>query len=465
MLPRFLTAPMKIRFRIAILFTVAASFIVSVAMLGAYFALSGILRNEVEENLFSQFLSLSTLLDDTQYLPGGEVRLSPRAVQRVRDMAFFGVVTVVRDSLGGKITVPEQLYDGEIFGPPGYFPATVNGQEFIFYNGRAGRLDISVGLREDLHFSDRLQLRSTALGIIVSVSSLLALFVSYLVTSRVLSPVSRLAEFVEIANPEDADKEDPIASHFPKDEIGALASVFDRFMERIRFSIIREKEFVSDAGHELRTPLTVIRTSVELLLESSSCSEKAVPKLRNILAAADKMDRLTSELLELRKETKTFFEAETVSFPETLYGVAEPLEPFLKERGVKLEIVDGQTFRSEIPLMEFEKILTNLIRNAAIHSGTDRIVLSAEAGTVSVKDFGIGIPDEEKVKIFDRFYRTDKSRGTEGFGLGLPIVKKIADREGWKIRVSDTESGKGATFSLSIPVSSEKKPSKKQQPA
>lgn len=459
---RFLFAPLKIRLRIAILFTIAASFIVSVSMLGAYFVLAGILRTETEENLFSQFLSLSTFLDDTRYSSGGEVRLSQAAAQHVRDMSFFGVVTVVRDSLGGKVVIPEQLYDDLVPGNPGYFTATLNGQDFIFYNGRVGRLDISVGMREDLHFTERLKLRSTALGVIVSVSSLLALFVSYLITSRVLAPVSRLAEFVELADPEDSDKEDPIASHFPRDEIGALASAFDRFMERIRLSIVREKEFVSDAGHELRTPLTVIRTSVELLLESSACSDKAVPKLKNILAAADKMERLTSELLELRKETKTHAQIDRILFPDALYEITEPLELFMQSKGVTLEVEEGSEFQSDIPYVEFEKVLTNLIRNAAIHSGTNKIVLTAINGIVTVRDFGIGIPDEEKTKIFDRFYRTDKSRRTEGFGLGLPIVKKIADREGWEIRISDPQEGKGVQFSVVIPVVSTKKTSKKK---
>lgn len=96
----------------------------------------------------------------------------------------------------------------------------------------------------------------------------MALFVSYLVTAKILSPVRRLAELVEKTDPEKMTTDIRIADSFPNDEIGYLAKTFDRFTERIRNSIIREKEFVSDAGHELRTPLTVIRTSAELVLAS-----------------------------------------------------------------------------------------------------------------------------------------------------------------------------------------------------
>ncbi len=262
---------------------------------------------------------------------------------------------------------------------------------------------------------NKLALRANILAFIVATSTLFAFFVSYLVTSKVLSPVKRLAELVEKADPEKESRSGPIADSFPKDEIGFLAQSFDRFTERIRASIVREKEFVSDAGHELRTPLTVIRTSAELLLASDGIPEKAQSKLRNILTAADKMDRLSSGLLELRKESRTFAEPEEVRFPELLYDISDPLLPFLEEKGIALEVLDLPGFTSMLPVSELEKVVTNLIRNAAIHSGSKRIDLSASGDVVRVRDYGIGIPDSEKQKIFGRFYRTDKSRPLEGF--------------------------------------------------
>lgn len=161
------------------------------------------------------------------------------------------------------------------------------------------------------------------------------------------------------------------------------------------------------------------------------------------------MDRLSSGLLELRKESRTFAEPEEIRFPELLYDVSDPLLPFLEERGVKLEIAELPGFTAKIPVSEFEKVVTNLIRNAAIHSGSDRIVLSATEGVVRVRDFGVGIPDGEKQKIFGRFYRTDKSRPLEGFGLGLAIVKKICDRENWNVSIEDPEGG-GAEFVIRL---------------
>lgn len=445
---RRLLAPVRIRTRIAVLFTAACSFLISVTALATYFSYAQALRIETEDLLFSQFLSLTSVLENAKYDAYG-VKLSSQAVQHVQAASSIGIMTVLRDTQGLAVSAPEQLDQDVVQGRSGYFFATVDNQPFIFYGGRFGRLEAAVGVREDSYLLNKLALRANILAFIVATSTLFALFVSYLVTARVLSPVRRLAEMVEKADPEKEMNIVPIAASFPDDEIGYLAQSFDRFMTRIRNSIIREKEFVSDAGHELRTPLTVIRTSAELLLASDGMSEKAQAKLRNILAAADKMDRLSSGLLELRKESRTFAEPEEVRFPELLYDMSDPLLPFLAEKGVRLEVADLPGFTAMLPVSELEKVVTNLIRNAAIHSGSDKIVISATNGTVRIRDYGVGIPDSEKQKIFGRFYRTDKSRPLEGFGLGLAIVKKIADREKWHVSIADPEGG-GAEFVIRL---------------
>lgn len=394
-----LFAPLKIRTRIAVLFTAACSFLISVSALATYFAYAQALRIETEELLFSQFLSLTSTLSDTKYDPYG-VKISSSAIQHIKAASSVGIMTVLRDTEGLAITAPEQSDDDVVQGRSGFFYGDVTGVPFIFYGGRFDRLELAVGVREDSYMLNKLALRANILAFIVATSTLFAFFVSYLVTSKVLSPVKRLAELVEKADPEKESKSGPIADSFPKDEIGFLAQSFDRFTERIRASIVREKEFVSDAGHELRTPLTVIRTSAELLLAADGMTEKAQAKLRNILAAADKMDRLSSGLLELRKESRSFAEPEEVRFPELLYDMTDPLLPFLAEKGISLEVLDVPGFTSMLPVSELEKVVTNLIRNAAIHSGSKRIDVSASENVVRVRDYGIGIPDSEKQKIF-----------------------------------------------------------------
>ena len=233
-------------------------------------------------------------MDEIAFDSYGGIRLSNPAIQHILAAESVGVISIVRDTGGFQVRVPPQLNEDVMKGKIGYFYANISDEPFIFYGGRSGRLEVAVGVPESSYLLNKLAFRANILAFIVAASSLFAFFVSYLVTAKILSPVRRLGELVEKSDPETVSGSMPVAPSFPNDEIGHLAQTFDRFTERIRESIIREKEFVSDAGHELRTPLTVIRTSAELVLASDGLSEKAQQKLKNILAAADKMDRLTS---------------------------------------------------------------------------------------------------------------------------------------------------------------------------
>lgn len=196
-----LFAPLKIRTRIAVLFTAACSFLISVSALATYFAYAQALRIETEELLFSQFLGLTATLSDTKYDQYG-VRISNSAIQHVKAASSIGVMTVLRDTEGLPVTAPEQLDDGIVRGRSGYFYAEVSSDPYVFYGGRFGRLELAVGVREDSHLLNKLALRANILAFIVATSTLFAFFVSYLVTSKVLSPVERLAELVEKADPE-----------------------------------------------------------------------------------------------------------------------------------------------------------------------------------------------------------------------------------------------------------------------
>lgn len=200
-----LFAPLKMRTRIAVLFTAACSFLISVSALATYFAYAQALRIETEELLFSQFLGLTSTLSDTKYDQYG-VRISSTAVQHVKAAASIGVMTVLRDTEGLAVTAPEQLDDDVVRGRSGYFYANVSDAPYIFYGGRFGRMELAVGVREDSHLLNKLALRANILAFIVATSTLFAFFVSYLITSKVLSPVKRLAELVEKADPEKDSK-------------------------------------------------------------------------------------------------------------------------------------------------------------------------------------------------------------------------------------------------------------------
>ena len=130
-----LFAPLKIRTRIAVLFTAACSFLISVSALATYFAYAQALRIETEELLFSQFLSLTATLSDTKYDVYG-VKISTSAVQHIKAASSVGIVTVLRDTEGLAITAPEQTDDDVVQGRSGFFYGAITNDSYIFYGGR-----------------------------------------------------------------------------------------------------------------------------------------------------------------------------------------------------------------------------------------------------------------------------------------------------------------------------------------
>ena len=127
-----LFAPLKIRTRIAVLFTAACSFLISVSALATYFAYAQALRMETEELLFSQFLSLTSTLSDTKYDAYG-VKISSSAVQHIKAASSVGIMTILRDTEGLAITAPEQSDDDVVRGRSGFFYGSVSNDPFIFY--------------------------------------------------------------------------------------------------------------------------------------------------------------------------------------------------------------------------------------------------------------------------------------------------------------------------------------------
>jgi signal transduction histidine kinase len=180
------------------------------------------------------------------------------------------------------------------------------------------------------------------------------------------------------------------------------------------------------------------------MLDSKNPPEWESGKIQSILDSCDRMDRLVSELLELSKEERTPSKAEEIDFAEYAVLLARRLRPLAEKTGIELAF-SGTGFPIAASESDLDKVFSNLIKNAFLHSGSKRVECVFGNGTATVRDFGHGIPKKELSEIWKRFYRSEKARSTEGFGLGLSIVRKVADREGWKISVK-SEVGKGTEF-------------------
>jgi two-component system phosphate regulon sensor histidine kinase PhoR len=252
-------------------------------------------------------------------------------------------------------------------------------------------------------------------------------------------------------------------SMFPaRGEAEGMVLVAHDVTESSQYQELR-KEFVANVSHELRTPLTVIRGFVETLLDGAMYDAVKGPEyLGTIQKHTDQLANLVSDLLELSKlESQPMTEPRVASVDlcAVVRKAADLLQPTAARKSQQLTVNVPPDLPDVLGNADYlERAVSNLIDNAIKYTregGRIRVAAAPENGevVVEVADNGIGIPAEDLARVFERFYRVDRSRSREmgGTGLGLSIVKHVAQVHGGTIDVSSTP-GSGSTFRLKIPV-------------
>ena len=246
-----------------------------------------------------------------------------------------------------------------------------------------------------------------------------------------------------------------------KDEIGTLGKDFNRMADAVETKISelserneRQRLFIGGVTHEFKTPMTGLILHAGLLRRANLSEDERDASLAHIEAQTQWLERLTQNLLKLTTSDEEI-ELQSVSIPELLEDIKEGVEAKLNERGAALSVqCETDTLVLNPDLMR--SLLNNLIVNAANAYDADApekpILLTVTGKTFSVSDRGRGIPKEAIDRIFEPFFRVDKSRSKKqgGSGLGLALVKAIADAHGAAITV-DSEPGKGTTVSVTLP--------------
>ncbi|SHJ53256.1 ATP-binding protein [Paramaledivibacter caminithermalis] len=290
------------------------------------------------------------------------------------------------------------------------------------------------------------------------------------INKEVIKAINRTRDFDETVNIEIVDKQNEekkilkirttvIKNDLNKERIGVLCVLQDvtekRKLERMRH------EFVSNVSHELRTPLTSISGFVETLKLWKQLDDENINEIINIMEIENfRLQRLINDILKLSEIENIIVqrENEEINIIKIIEIVKKTLEPMYKSKNIDF-YTDIDDFDYEIKGNKdwFYNMILNLCSNAVKYTndnGFVRIKLHGdrEKIVISVKDNGIGIPDEDKEKIFERFYRVDKSRSkaVKGTGLGLAIVKYVVESFDGKIFVKST-LGKGSEFIVVIP--------------
>ena len=219
------------------------------------------------------------------------------------------------------------------------------------------------------------------------------------------------------------------------------------------------KDFVANASHELRTPITIIRGFTETLQDLPEVSSEMLKDISDkILRSCERMDRLVKSLLKLADiENLPLSNLQNCRLDQLLESCRTTLLATHPKVKVDLEI-EGSPPQARAAKDLLELAIFNLLENGVKYSKfpahiTIRLVKKKETAAISIKDRGIGIPEDDIERIFDRFYTVDKthSRKLGGAGLGLSIVKTIIDKHEGTISVS-SEVGKGTCFTMELPV-------------
>lgn len=240
-----------------------------------------------------------------------------------------------------------------------------------------------------------------------------------------------------------------------------LSSYFvaNKALVPIKQAWMKEKTFVADSSHELRTPLTVIRTNMEIVMENENETVKSQENwLFNIQYEYMKMTKLVDDLLYLVREDNKDekIELSAINLSEIALHACNAFKPLAAEKGMELLVNIEKGIVIPGDDIKMNRLICILIDNAIKYTeGTGRIEVSChyrdKHSVITVSDSGIGISKDDISKIFQRFYRADKSRNsdTEGAGLGLSIADSIIRQFNGTLRVSSI-IGKGSTFEVEI---------------
>ena len=290
---------------------------------------------------------------------------------------------------------------------------------------------------------------STAVLILGSVAA-------FSVVGRVLSPLSRLRDAAQAVSGTEMSKRIDVEAD---DEVAQLARTFNGMLDRLEVAFASQREFIRDVSHELRTPIAVSRGHLELLAGGHvTGEEERRATIALVTGELDRMNRFVFDLLLLAKaESPNFLHLETVV-----------LDQFISELVAKAEATADREWtnggESTLSIVADRQRLTqavmNLVGNAVEHTEEgDRIEIGASVRggevTIWVRDSGVGIAPSEQRQIFTRFTRGGgSSRLYEGTGIGLAIVRAIAEAHGGRVRVT-SRPGEGARFDLILPVEQE----------
>ncbi|MFP5461760.1 MAG: sensor histidine kinase [Gammaproteobacteria bacterium] len=286
----------------------------------------------------------------------------------------------------------------------------------------------------------------------------LAVGLVWFALSRGLAPLERMQRRIRERRPDDLS---PINPHDAPEELGPLVASFNDLLQRLGSSIAAQKRFIADAAHQMKTPLAGLRTQAELALRETD--PRALRRsLEQVVESSERAAHMINQLLALARteNLRNAIQLEELDLAPLARAVAVEWVPEAIRRGIDFgfESDDAPAPAAAHPIL-LRELLNNLIDNAIGYTPaggqvTVRLGREGRETLLEVEDTGPGIPPEERLLVFERFYRI-LGNETSGSGLGLPIVAEIADQHGARVSISDggpADAPRGTKFTVRFPA-------------
>lgn len=295
--------------------------------------------------------------------------------------------------------------------------------------------------------------------LIIGVNIVVAILLGLLLSRMLVKPLSRITKSIEDVTDGYQTEEISVQDYT---ETALITEAFNKMLSRMKLLDDSRQEFVSNVSHELKTPMTSMKVLADSLVGQRGLSEDLYQEfLSDITMEIDRENKIITDLLSLVKLDKTASDVTIthVSINHMLEDIMKRLRPIADQRNIDLILDSFRQVEADVDEVKFTLAISNLVENGIkynVDEGWVRVTLDADHKDffVTVQDSGMGIPEDQIERIFERFYRVDKSHSREigGTGLGLSITRSAIAMHHGNIKVASKE-GEGTIFTVRIPLS------------
>lgn len=371
------------------------------------------------------------IIKDTYDIDEGKYMLSEEVIQ-----CFGGVDTSYYDESNDYIEQTVSLKDGK--------SKQIDGVMLV---------SISTG-----EIRDSIEILEHRGNLLMLAISILVLVLGYLLSKSLVKPFTRVSKAIEELTDGYLDEEISVPDY---SETQMLSSVFNKMLKRMKVLDDSRQEFVANVSHELKTPMTSIKVLADSLVGQEEVPVELYKEfMQDIAVEIDRENKIITDLLALVKMDKkaSDLNIEKVNINELMESILKRLKPIADKKKVELVLETYRPIVAEVDEVKLSLALSNLVENGIkynVEDGWVHVTLNADHKYfyVTVADSGVGIPKDSIDKIFERFYRVDKSHSREigGTGLGLAITRNAIAMHRGAVKVKSEEQ-KGTTFSVRIPL-------------